>query len=504
MTAAGVALLLTRFSEAIAVFVIGAGLAQNLFHLGQLGLAGWALRRDRGIPAASLVWRRYAEAAPPISLLVPAYNEALTIGESVRSLLALRYPSFEVVVVNDGSKDGTLQALIQAFELTPVRRSYEAVAPSATVRAIYGAPNQPRLVVVDKANGGKADALNAAINLARAPIVCSMDADSLLEPDALLRAVRPFMEDPERVVAVGGTIRIANGCEIRHGRVVRVGAPRNVLALLQTVEYLRAFLMARIAWSEMGSLLIISGAFGLFRRDAVLAVGGYSLGTVGEDMELVVKLHKHFRRAKRPYRVVFLPEPVCWTEAPESLAVLGRQRARWHRGALETFQRHLDMLFRPRYGRVGAVGFGYILLVDVIGPLIEIAGYLLIPAFWILGVLNIQYLYAFLGISFGFGVVLSVGALALEELELKRFPDVRSLARLMIAAIVENFGYRQINNYWRLRGTWQFLAKEQSWGAMTRKGFAPSPPAGSADATQQPIGSTRRGSADPAGGRNEG
>ncbi|HYG26578.1 MAG TPA: glycosyltransferase family 2 protein, partial [Caulobacteraceae bacterium] len=214
-----------------------------------------------------------------------------------------------------------------------------------------------------------------------------------------------------------------------------------------------------------------SGAFGLFRRDAALAVGGYSHGTVGEDMELVVKLHRHYRERGQPYRIVFLPEPVCWTEAPETLDVLGRQRARWHRGALETFQRHARMLFNPRYGRVGTVGFGYILLVDVIGPLIEIAGYLLIPAFWLLGVLHTDYLLAFLAISFGFGVVLSVGALALEEIELKRFPDVRSLVILMIAAIVENFGYRQINNIWRLRGTWQYLTKQQSWGAMTRRGF---------------------------------
>ncbi|HYG26619.1 MAG TPA: glycosyltransferase family 2 protein, partial [Caulobacteraceae bacterium] len=263
MTAADIALTLTRFSGAIATFVIGAGLIQNLFHLWQLVLAAGALRRSRGIPASSLVWRRYADAAPPITLLVPAYNEELTIAESVRSLLALRYPTFEVVVVNDGSKDETLRAVIESFELAPVQRSYELAAPCARIRGLYASPNQPRLVVVDKENGGKADALNAAMNLARAPIVCCMDADSLLEPDALLRAVGPFMEDPERVVAVGGSIRIANGCEIRSGQVVRVGAPRNFLALMQTVEYLRAFLMARIAWSEMKCLLIISGAFGL-------------------------------------------------------------------------------------------------------------------------------------------------------------------------------------------------------------------------------------------------
>lgn len=469
--AAEIAHLLIRFSEMIAGVVIAAGVLQMVFHLWQLVIAAVALRRGRGIPTTGLVWRRYAQAAPPIALLVPAYNEAATIAASVRALLALQYPTFEVVVVNDGSKDATLEALIRTFQLSPITRAVEPVAPCAHIRGLYASPNQPRLLVVDKENGGKADALNAALNLARAPIVCSIDADSLLEPDALLRAVRPFLEDPERVVAVGGTIRVANGCDTRYGRVTEVRPPRNPLALLQTIEYLRAFLMARLAWSELGALLIISGAFGLFRRDAVLAVGGYTLGTVGEDMELIVKLHKQMRRARQPYRIVFLPEPVCWTEAPETLGVLGRQRARWHRGALETFFTHRDMLFNPRYGRIGTLGFGYILVVDVLGPLIELLGYLLIPAFWIAGVLKTDYLFAFLAVSAALGVVISVGALALEEMELRRFPDARSLWLLMLAGVCENFGYRQLNNFWRLRGTWQFLTRQHGWGAMTRKGF---------------------------------
>lgn len=460
------------FAQVIAWLVIGAGAAQAAFHLWQLALAGRALSRFGAPVEPAQLWRRYAETAPPITLLVPAYNEELTIVESIRSLLALQYPSFEVVVVNDGSGDRTLEVLKAAFELGPVERSYELIAPHAPIRGFYGTPHQPRLIVVDKENGGKADALNAALNLSRAPVVCSMDADSLLESDALLRAVRPFVDDPERVIAVGGTIRIVNGCEIQSGRVTRVGAPKNFLALLQTVEYLRAFLMARLAWSEAGCLLIISGAFGLFRRDAVMKVGGYSLNTVGEDMELVVKLHRHYRREKRPYRVAFMAEPVCWTEAPETLGVLGRQRARWHRGALETFVRHADMIGNPRYGRIGTLGFGYILLVDVLGPFIEAAGYLLIPAFWLLGILQTDYLYAFLAVSFGFGVVISVGALALEETVLRRFPDVETLGTLMAAAIVENFGYRQLNNIWRLVGTWQFVSGQHGWGAMTRRGFS--------------------------------
>lgn len=459
------------FAQTIAWLVIGAGLVQNLAHMAQLVLAARALSESPATPRAGLLWRRYADAAPPVALLVPAYNEAATIVESVRSLLALQYPSFEIVVVNDGSKDATLQTLIDAFDLAPIARHYDLAAPCRPILGVYGSSAQPKLLVVDKANGGKSDALNAALNLARAPLVCSMDADSLLEPDALLRAVRPFLEDPERVVAVGGTVRIVNGCSIRSGRVVEVGLPRNPLALLQTVEYLRAFLMARLAWSRVGALTIISGAFGLFRRQLVIEAGGYSHGTVGEDMELVVKLHRRMREQGAPYRIAFIAEPVCWTEAPETLSVLGRQRTRWHRGALETFARHRDLLFSVRHGRVGLLGFGYILMVDVLGPAIEAVGYLLVPAFWMLGLLSLDYLLAFLAVSFAFGVAVSVGAVALEEATLRRFPRGRDLLVLAGAAVVENFGYRQLNNLWRLQGTWEFLRGATGWGDMTRKGF---------------------------------
>lgn len=463
--------LLLEVSQTIALLVIATGLLQNLIYLVQLALAAATLIETPSTPAVSVLWRRYAEASPPIALLAPAYNEALTIVESVRSLLSLHYPNFEIVVINDGSSDQTLRVLIDAFELAPVERHHDLAVPHLPIRALYAAAHQPRLVVVDKENGGKADALNAGINVARAPILCAMDADSLLEPDALLRAVRPFIDDPIRTIAVGGTVRVANGCRIDHGRVVEVRAPTNALALLQTVEYLRAFLMARLAWSRVNTLTIISGAFGLFRRASVIEVGGYSRGTVGEDMELVVKLHRLMRDQNRSYRIAFIPEPVCWTEAPETLDVLARQRARWHRGALETFERHRSMLLNPRYGRVGTVGFGYILLVDVLGPLVELLGYVLIPALWLTGLLSFDYVLGFLAVSFTFGVVISVGALALEESELRRFPKARDLIVLTLVAVAENFGYRQLNTLWRLRGSWQYLRKSQSWGTMTRKGF---------------------------------
>jgi cellulose synthase/poly-beta-1,6-N-acetylglucosamine synthase-like glycosyltransferase len=458
-------------ARAIALVVILTGLAQTLFYVVQLAYAGWALGRRPPVGRASALWNHYSDEAPAIAVLAPAYNEEVTIVQSVNSLLSLRYPDFEVIVINDGSKDGTLQQLISGFGLEPVERFHELAVDHRPIRGLYASPRLPRLLVIDKENGGKSDALNAGINLARSPLFCSMDADSLLEADALLRAVRPFIDEPARTVAVGGTIRIANGSTIHSGRVLKVALPRNLLALIQIVEYLRAFLMARLALSKMQVLTVISGAFGLFRRQTVIGAGGYRHGTVGEDMELVIRLHRRLREEKIDYRIEFIPEPVCWTEVPEDLRILGRQRARWQRGALETFWHHRSMLFNPRYGRIGFLGFGHILVVDLLGPIVEVLGYVLVPLLWALGLLSLDYLLAFIAVTFTLGIFISVATLILEEVELRRFPRASDLAILTAVSVIENFGYRQLANLWRLRGWWQFLRKQEGWGTMTRKGF---------------------------------
>ncbi|WP_199698773.1 glycosyltransferase family 2 protein [Aurantiacibacter zhengii] len=459
-------------AEAIALVVIVAGLLQIVFYFVLLLYAGAALGTRPPVPRSATLWRRYSDQAPAISVLAPAFNEELTIVESTRSLLALQYPDFEVIVINDGSKDGTLARLVSEFGLEQVDRFVDRSVEHAPIRGFYASPRLPRLLVVDKENGGKADALNAGINCSRTALFCAIDADSILESDALLRVVRPFIDEPDLTIAAGGTIRIANGCKVDSGRISDIKLPRNFLALVQIVEYLRAFLMARVGLGKMQALTVISGAFGLFRRRQVVEVGGYSHGTVGEDMELVLKLHRLMREAKQDYRIDFIAEPVCWTECPDTLSVLGRQRARWQRGALECFVKHKDMLFNPRYGRIGIVGFGHILLVDVLGPLLEVLGYILVPLLWALGPLALPWLLAFLAVTFMFGVSLSIATLVLEEIQLRRFPKVRELAVLAVIAVLENFGYRQLSNLWRLQGWWQFIRKQQSWGTMTRKGFA--------------------------------
>ncbi|MDX2221989.1 MAG: glycosyltransferase family 2 protein [Rhodospirillaceae bacterium] len=463
-------LILTGLSIGWLIFVNGAVL--NLLYTWQLAVAFRALRRRRAARTPLSAWWRFHAQTVPISILVPAYNEQLTIVDSVRSILALNYPHFEVVVINDGSKDGTLKALVAAFGLAPVTRAWRAMLPHKQVTQLYASPRYPRLVVVDKANGGKADALNAGIDVCRTPLVCAVDADSLLEPDALLRAVQPFIHDMNRVVAVGGSIRVVNGSAVARGRVTRIGVPGDLISLFQIVEYLRAFLIGRLAWSEMGAMMLISGAFGIFKREALIAAGGYSLNTVGEDMELIVKIHRHLHDTRTEGRMEFVPEPVCWTEAPRDLKGLAAQRRRWQRGALETFFRHRAMMGHRRYGLAGTVGYFHILVTDVLGPPLEALGYLFMPILFAAGLLSLDFFLAFLALTFVYGIFISVGALVLEELELRRYPKAGYLLVLMGAAILENFGYRQLNTVWRVQGWWQFMRGRTGWGQPARSGFS--------------------------------
>jgi cellulose synthase/poly-beta-1,6-N-acetylglucosamine synthase-like glycosyltransferase len=405
---------------------------------------------------------------PAVSVLVPAYNEEATIASSVRSMLQLDYPDYEVIVINDGSKDGTMEALRREFSLVPFPEAYWQRLPVKPVRAIYRSTDYPSLRVIDKENGGKADALNAGINASRHPLFCGVDADSVLERLSLRRVIEPFLEDPH-TIASGGTVRIANGCTVDSGFLTSVGLPCNLLALLQIVEYLRAFLFGRLGWSPLNAVLIISGAFGIFRKDVVVAAGGYRTDTVGEDMELVVRLHRLHRTRRIPYRIVFVPDPICWTEAPETLRVLKNQRVRWQRGLAESLTLNIGLLFHPRGGAAGWLAFPFMALFEWLGPLIEVAGYVFMIVAFIVGVVSADAFFTFMLVAFGFGLVLSVSSLLLEELSFHIYPKPRQIAVLLLIVIIENFGYRQLNSAWRLWGLllWAFRSKAR-WGEMTR------------------------------------
>ncbi len=417
--------------------------------------------------------------APPVSIILPTYNEQAGIVTSVVAMLALRYPEFEVVVVLDGCSDDSFSVLQRAFELVEVPCVLAEKIPTRVPQtAKFVAAGTAPLVVFTKENSGRADSINLGINAARYPLVCMVDADSILDPEALLHVAQPFMDDPERVIATGGVIRAANGCLIRHGRIMEVRMPRPWLARIQVMEYLRAFLLGRTGWSRLNSLLIISGAFGLFRKDLVIEVGGLDPTCIGEDAELVVRLHQKMREARRPYRVVLVAEPVSWTEVPETARVLARQRRRWARGLAEVLWRHRSMIGNPRYGRIGLLAMPYFVIFEYLAPFIQIAGVAAVIVALVLGAINIVFGVLFLLVALGYGLLLSIAALVIEELSFHRYARWRDLAIAVAAACVENFGYRQLTAFWQLQGSWAALRRKQAvWGEMTRTGFTLATPA---------------------------
>lgn len=431
-------------------------------------LAYVGMRRYIGGQVLEGIPQAYASFMPPVSVLVPAYNEAATIASSIRSQLQLSYHEFEIIVINDGSSDDTLATLKREFDLLPFPEAYWHKLPTQRVRGVWRSTRHPNLRVIDKENGGKADALNAGINAARYPLFCAVDADSVLQRDSLQLIAQPFMEDT-RTIAAGGTIRVVNGCEVSGGFLGTVGLPRSMLPAMQIVEYLRAFLFGRLGWSELNAMLVISGAFGLFRKSAVIDVGGYRTDTVGEDMELVMRLHRVHRQRGIPYRIVYVPNPVCWTEVPEDVRTLKSQRVRWQRGLAESLTMNMGLLFCVRGGWVGWLAFPFNVLFEWLGPVVELSGYVfMIVGFWY-GVIAVPAFLAFTLVAIVLGVLQSTSALLLEEMSFHLYPEPRQVFALFLLAVLENFGYRQLTLVWRMQGllSWMFGTRPK-WGTMTR------------------------------------
>ena len=447
----------------------------------------------------------------PLTMIVPAFNEEVTIVDSVIGLIHCDYPRFEIVVVNDGSSDATLERLQHAFRLRRTDAPYRPAIATAPIRAIYQAatslpPQVTQLIVIDKENGGKADALNAGINASTTPYFVSLDADSILDQRALKELMRVIQEDP-RVVAVGGQVAIANGCTVRNSHVVQVGLPTRSLPRFQMVEYLRSFTAARTGLDRVHAILILSGVFAVFEKETVIRAGGYltpflrhrlvqeyvgrGLGTVCEDMEIIVRLHRFMLDKLHDRRIAFLPHPVAWTEVPESFESLRKQRGRWYRGLRESLRYHRSMLWDSKYGRIGWFALPSFWLFEYLGPLVEVAGYVVILLLLLLQgmigqqLIGTEYLLAFLLASLGYGVLINVLAVLVGawrfrygladrlQRQLLPFSRRREVLILLVYAVLENFGYRQLTLYWRLRGLWDAWRGKTGWEKFGRVGFRP-------------------------------
>jgi cellulose synthase/poly-beta-1,6-N-acetylglucosamine synthase-like glycosyltransferase len=449
-------------------------LLSNIFYLVLLITAIFAsLRHRRRLSSLRLETMELSPFTPPISILIPAHNEQATIVENVRALLTLDYPALELIVINDGSTDETLSCLTAAFRLRPANVLYLPQVESAPVRALYASDSNARLLVIDKQSGGtKADATNAGLNAATGPYVCVIDADSILEKDALIRIMAEVFSDPVRVAGAGGIVRVLNGSIVSEGRVSEIRLPRRPVECIQVVEYLRAFLIGRQAWGRVNMLPIVSGAFGVFSREAMLQIGGFRPKAIGEDIDLVVRMHRSLLEHRERYRIGFVPEPTCWTQVPQSLGALARQRQRWQKGLLDVLWRNRDMVFKPRYGRFGSVVLPYLWIFELLAPVVEAIGYATILLALALGALSKEFFLQFLVFGYAFATMISIGSVVQEELTYRRYTRWTEVARLLLYCFAEHLPYRQMHMIWRLQGMWQYLHGNVKWEAAERSQFA--------------------------------
>lgn len=411
--------------------------------------------------------------APGISLVAPAYNEGLTIIDNVKSLMSIMYNNYEVIVINDGSKDDTLSKMITAFDLVRVDFDLHEVLKTKPVRGIYKSRNRAfkKLMVVDKENGGKADALNVGLNISQKKLVACIDVDCIIEPDALLKMVKPFLEQEDDVIASGGVVRIANSCVVEEGRLIEVRLPEKLIARFQVLEYIRAFLLGRMAWSRLNGLLLISGAFGLFRRDIAIEAGGYNHNTVGEDMELVVRMRTYLQELKRKYRVVYIPDPLCWTEAPGNYQILGRQRNRWARGTFETLKIHRRIFFNPKYGIMGMLSYPFWFFYEWLSPFVEFTGLIFFSVLAAVGMVKWSFFFALLIAVYCFAFFISMFSLLSEEMSFFKYTQKRAVIKMILTAVIEPFWFHPRVVWWSLKGNFDLIKGKKSWGEMTRQGF---------------------------------
>lgn len=415
--------------------------------------------------------------SPSISIIAPAYNESLNIIENVRSLLSSHYVNYDVIIVNDGSKDDSLEKLITAYDLVKVNFLINQQIPTKPMRAgVFKSTNPAfeKLTVVDKENGGKADALNMGLNISNNQYVACIDVDCLLLENALQKMVKPFLEvTEEKVIATGGVIRIANSCIIKNGKLLDVNLPEKLIEKAQILEYLRAFLLGRMAWSRLNGLLVISGAFGLFDKKIAIEVGGYDTNTVGEDMEIIVRMRRHMEEINEKYKVAYIPDPLCWTEAPDNYKIFISQRNRWTRGTIETLRKHRKIGFNKKYKSLGMLSYPYWLFFERLAPVIEVIGIVYFAILMALNEVRWDYALAFIVLAYFFTVLFSIVAILSEELTYHQYKKKGTGFKLLAISALEPFVLHPFILYAAIRGNIDYyFNKKKKWGEMTRKGMA--------------------------------
>lgn len=411
---------------------------------------------------------------PPISIVAPAYNEGSTIINSVHSLLSLQYPRFEVIIINDGSTDNTLRKMVKEFSLVQVDYAYNERVTTQPVRGFYKSTNPAysKLLIIDKENGkSKADASNAGVNAASFPYFVCTDVDCVIDNQALLLLVKPFLDEEKRVIANGAIIRISNGCDVEQGFMVNIKAPNNFLTSVQEIEYLRSFLLGRMAWSKINGLIIVSGGIGLFDREIALAAGGYDPKSFGEDMEITVRMRKHMHKIKQKYAVKYIPESLCWTEVPPNLDIFMKQRVRWAKGLVQTLFKHRDMWFNPKYGRMGLVAFPYWILYEWLAPIIELVGLFSYSYLIYTGRLNFEFSLILLAFVFFFSVMITTIAILWEEYNNQVYKSKKEIFKLLMIIFLEPFLFHPIVVYASIKGNISMLfGTKHHWGNMGRMG----------------------------------
>lgn len=412
---------------------------------------------------------------PGVSIVAPAYNEELTIVENVNSLLAQDYPLFEVIIVNDGSKDGTLQKLIDNFDLVEVPYAYVAQLKTKPYKRMFKStrPEFSKLKVVDKENGGtKADAVNAGLNAASFPYFINTDVDCILAKDAIFQCILPLLGQ-ENIIAVSGAMALSNGCKVEEGQIIEAYPPHRLIPLFQTLEYMRSFLIGKMGWSTINAMPNVSGGYGLFKTDVVISAGGYSPDSFAEDMDMLIRMVAYCCEAKLPYKVIQIPYTCCWTEGPGNLKVLSRQRIRWGRGLIQTFYNHRRIVGNRKYSRLGKITLPYLFIFEFLAPVIEFFGFFTFIFLAVIGAINWGYaLIMFLAI-YTFCVLLSIVVISFDYTVGGSYKTVKSYLWILMAALAEPFIYHPMVVFFSIRGYWNYLlGKKAVWGEMTRKGFA--------------------------------